>query len=147
VNHIHAPRRPWWAGTAGWVIPSAAVALFIAGLFVYYEATSTDTASAPLDLDRGEAVQSDNESAPQALSADTPCAQLVGHTTAEVLAAGSCAGAEDIVLLGFANLACADGRVLHWNDEGWGYADGNWQAHTSPDLVPPEPDYSTCSGG
>ncbi len=77
------------------------------------------------------------------------CSALVGTPTADVIAAAQCTDENgQLVLLGFASYDCPDGRRLSWNDEGWGYSDGTWQAHARPDgqLIPPDPDLAACSG-
>lgn len=49
--------------------------------------------------------------------------------------------------LAFMFYDCPDGRRLQWNDYGWGYTGGVWQAHARPDgqLVPPDADMAACS--
>lgn len=60
---------------------------------------------------------------------------LVGQPTTEV-----------VEQLGSAFYDCADGRQLHWNDDGWGYADDVWQGHAREDgqLIPPQADIDNC---
>jgi hypothetical protein len=83
-------------------------------------------------------------------SAPAPaCAALVGVPVDEVVAGGQCVDdAGTLQLLAFAEAACPDGRVLRWNDYGWGYSGGPWQAHGRPDgqLVPPDADLAACGG-
>jgi hypothetical protein len=75
------------------------------------------------------------------------CVELPGLTTAEITAAAQCTtGDGTIELLGFAFYDCPDGRRLSWNDHGYGYSDGPWQAHARADgqLVPPDADLEAC---
>lgn len=62
-------------------------------------------------------------------------AEVVGQPTADVVAE-----------LGSASYTCADGRTLHWNDTGWGYEGGTWEAHAREDgqLVPPQAELDAC---
>ena len=40
---------------------------------------------------------------------------------------------------------CADGRVLHWNETGWGYDGGTWHPREFNQTVPvPPEERSTC---
>ena len=40
---------------------------------------------------------------------------------------------------------CADGRVLHWNEAGWGYDGGTWHPREFNQVVPvPPEERSTC---
>jgi hypothetical protein len=40
---------------------------------------------------------------------------------------------------------CADGRVLHWNEAGWGYDGGTWQPREFNQTVPvPPAERSSC---
>ena len=76
------------------------------------------------------------------------CAELPGLTTAEITAAAQCTTADGTIeLLAFAFYDCPDGRRLSWNDHGYGYSDGPWQAHARADgqLVPPDADLDACT--
>jgi hypothetical protein len=40
---------------------------------------------------------------------------------------------------------CLDGRVLHWNEAGWGYADGTWHPRKFNQVLPvPPEERSSC---
>jgi hypothetical protein len=78
------------------------------------------------------------------------CVDLVGTPTAAVTADAQCTtDAGGVELLAFFFYDCPDGRRLSWNDHGWGYSDGPWQAHARADgqLVPPDADLAACPGG
>lgn len=78
----------------------------------------------------------------------TPCAELPGMATDDVMDDPQCATeAGGIELLGFAHYDCPDGTRLAWNDHGWGYTGGQWSAHTRSDgqLVPPQADLERCN--
>jgi hypothetical protein len=75
------------------------------------------------------------------------CAELVGTPTAEFTVSEACVNADgDLEMTGFAFYDCPDGRRLSWNDHGWGYSDGPWQAHARPDgqIMPPDADLNAC---
>lgn len=40
--------------------------------------------------------------------------------------------------------ACTDGRLLQWNDYGWGYARGEWNAHQGAEKTPPDDEITAC---
>jgi hypothetical protein len=74
-----------------------------------------------------------------------------GVTTADAIVAseeGCIDENGDVALIELAGDECADGRILHWNDEGWGYHDGEWHRHDRPDgqLVPPDAELASCEG-
>lgn len=76
------------------------------------------------------------------------CASLIGTPTDDLVANALCtdeAGGQQ--LLTFASYDCPDGRKLMWNDYGWGYSGGVWQAHARADgqLVPPDEDMAACT--
>jgi hypothetical protein len=76
-----------------------------------------------------------------------PCSELVGQPTTEVTDNG-CADADgNLNLNATFSYDCPDGRKLSWNDTGWGYSDGVWQAHARADgqLVPPDADMAACN--
>lgn len=76
--------------------------------------------------------------------AGTPVDELQADSDALV---ASCTGTSGPEALGFAFYDCPDGRRLVWNDYGWGYSGGTWQAHARADgqLVPPDEDMAACS--
>ena len=75
------------------------------------------------------------------------CTELVGTPTDEFTTAESCVNEDgELELTGFAFYDCPDGRRLSWNDRGWGYSGGTWQAHNRPDgqIMPPDADLNAC---
>jgi hypothetical protein len=92
------------------------------------------------DIDLGE-VNERLEDAPA-------CDDLAGRPTAELLELSVCDDGDGGVILGSTSHHCVDGRELHWNDYGWGYSDGPWQAHARPDgqAIPPDAETTACTG-
>lgn len=74
------------------------------------------------------------------------CDQLAGQPTSEVLDDARCHDGDTVQLFMWTSWDCPDGRALVWNDFGWGYSDGAWQAHERADgqLVPPDADLDAC---
>lgn len=75
-----------------------------------------------------------------------PCSELAGKPTDDVIA-NPCEGdGGSVTILMTAAYDCADGRKLHWNDQGYGYAGATWNAHARPDgqLIPPDADTDAC---
>jgi hypothetical protein len=77
------------------------------------------------------------------------CADLwaPGQDTRTVIDNSGCRGEDGrVVFAPVFTYDCPDGRLLVWNDEGWGYDPGTWQAHERADgqLVPPQADLDAC---
>jgi hypothetical protein len=76
------------------------------------------------------------------------CDNLVGRPTAQIVAVGQCTLPDGTIQpLRFAFYNCTDGRILDWNELGWGYSDGPWQVHARPDgqLIPPDEETARCT--
>ena len=56
-------------------------------------------------------------------------------------------GSGDLLVSSLASTDCADGRVLVWNDEGWGYVGEPWHRHgAGAERVAPESERTACAG-
>lgn len=101
------------------------------------------------DGDSAPATTESIEDFEEGLAGAPDCAELVGLPTQQIADAGGCVQDDgELLILGFASYDCTDGRTLLWNDEGWGYDDGDWQAHERTDgqLVPPDAEMGACLG-
>lgn len=144
-------RRPRWLPLLNFGI--AAVAVIVTCIAIWLVSAlgddegSSSSSSEEADLSDGDISLDDLEAIEQA-QADAPaCSDLPGLPTSEVReSTGWCKKDGQMMLLGFANYDCHDGRKLFWNDYGWGYGNGSWQAHSRADgqLVPPQPDVDAC---
>ena len=56
-------------------------------------------------------------------------------------------GSGRLVMSSLASTGCADGGVLVWNDEGWGYVGEPWHRHEAgAELVAPVSERTACAG-
>lgn len=97
-------------------------------------------------------MRSDDESSSSTAPPEAPelvaCDALPGRPVDEVIEGGSCLGGDGrtIVVLGWAERTCPDGRVVVWADQGWGYRGDVWQPHARGDgqRVPPDEVLDFC---
>ena len=73
-------------------------------------------------------------------AAPAPCGEVYadGVTTGEATDNVECTRDGEVFVPGTATSQCADGRVLMWNDEGWGFVGEPWSRHPADGpYVPP----------
>lgn len=69
-----------------------------------------------------------------------------GVTTTKAMFDEACDRDGQLVYQGSATVACADGRELRWNDEGWGFMGEPWNHHEGVERVAPESVWESCDG-
>jgi len=136
----HAPRR---RGST-----SILIAL-VAGLGLGAGGTLLGLHLAGFDLVRVEADPPATAAGRTATTTDSlgDCRELAGLPTDQVVEVGLCdLPGQGAQIVASANMNCHDGRILSWNDFGWGYRGALWRAHSRDDgqLVPPQDELDAC---